>query len=112
MVFLNGFLHEMVINWHGENERRNCKMAIITKRTRPAHPDDRLAAWYSQRSTYLKASDRFSSLNDSGGRFGAPSMHPPESPEISVWQIIAAAFGWVLPAVVGIALLALIHTFI
>jgi hypothetical protein len=54
---------------------------IITKSTRPVHPDDRLANWYSQRSTYFKstdirASDHFSSLQGSAEGFDADESKP------------------------------------
>jgi hypothetical protein len=87
-------------------------MGIITKRTSPPHADDRLAAWYAQKSTYLQASDRFSSPSGTGGGSGESSQTPPVPPRISPLRVAFAMIGWLIPLIVGLAILALIHTFI
>jgi hypothetical protein len=86
---------------------------FITKSTRPPHPDDRLAKWYSQKSTYLEASDQFSSFHGSAEGSDAASSHVSAEPlYISIGRTILAIFGWLIPLAVGILLLALLHTFL
>jgi hypothetical protein len=90
---------------------------IITKSTRPVHPDDRLANWYSQRSTYFKstdirASDHFSSLQGSAEGFDADERQTSAEPlHLSILRLILAILGWTIPLGVGLLILALLHTF-